>query len=285
MTAAWLLSWWNLIFIVPFFLALVYLGVYTFSGWTLGGDFDADHGVDADHDLAVDHDADVGVDHDADLDHDADVAADADADADGHADAGHHGDGHPEIHAEAAHHDASHAVPAHVALMTWLGVGRVPVGLVLMVLLLSWGFIGFITNQLTRPVVPADWMVGLISLPVALFGSGFVTRNVTRFIATYMPLTETSARSRAALIGQVGEAMYEIDRNFGMASVRVHTGVFHVPCRVGQDGAPIVKGAPVMLVAYDHERGLFTVIPYELGGDSQRAIAAGNGNGKARQQS
>ena len=39
MTAAWLLSWWNLMFIVPFFLALVYLGVYTLSGWSFGDDF------------------------------------------------------------------------------------------------------------------------------------------------------------------------------------------------------------------------------------------------------
>ena len=32
MTLQWLLSWWNLIFVLPFGLALLYLGLYTVSG-------------------------------------------------------------------------------------------------------------------------------------------------------------------------------------------------------------------------------------------------------------
>jgi hypothetical protein len=169
--------------------------------------------------------------------------------------------------------------------MLWLGVGRVPVGLVLMVLLFSWGFVGFITNNIVRPIMPSDWMVGLASLPLALLGSMLTTRTVTRLVATYMPLTETSAKRHEALLGHVGEAMYAIDRSFGMASVRDKTaGTMQVPCRVGDDREPIAKGSPVLLVSYDATDKMYTVIPYELGGDGARkALAAGNVNGKARQ--
>ena len=34
MSAEFLLAWWNLVFIVPFLLALLYLAVYTVSGLT-----------------------------------------------------------------------------------------------------------------------------------------------------------------------------------------------------------------------------------------------------------
>jgi membrane protein implicated in regulation of membrane protease activity len=279
MTAQWLLSWWNLIFTVPFFLALVYLGVYTLTGWSFGDDFDADHDLEVDHDVAIEHDVDVDhdidVDHDVDVDHDADLEADADADADHDAD-----------------HDAEHDVqggdggPSPITeLMLWLGVGRVPVGLVLMVLLFTWGIVGFITNNVLRPVMPRDWMVAFVSLPLALFGSAMATRTVTGLIAKYMPLTETSAKRHEALLGQVGEAMYAIDHTFGMASVRDKTaGVMQVPCRVGSDYEMIAKGSSVLLVSYDASDKMYTVIPYELGGDDvrHRALAAGNVNGKAR---
>ena len=52
MTHEWLLGWWNLVFLAPFLLALIYLGVYAASGLTFG-DADADVG-DADGLLVVD---------------------------------------------------------------------------------------------------------------------------------------------------------------------------------------------------------------------------------------
>ena len=42
----WLLSWWNLIFLIPFVFALLYLVLYTMSGITFGE-------ADADGDAAI----------------------------------------------------------------------------------------------------------------------------------------------------------------------------------------------------------------------------------------
>src|SRR5690554_5847451 len=128
MTLDFLLAWWNLIFAVPFALGLLYMGLYIATGITFGdGDVDADAEVDADVDGDVD----------------------ADAEADGDAD-----------------HDAEHHAPGPLAsAMELLGVGRVPLSLVLMVLVLTWGLIGTIVNRLLWPVLPGEWMLPLASVP------------------------------------------------------------------------------------------------------------------------
>src|SRR3954447_21267987 len=94
MTLEMLIAWWNLIYILPFGLALLYLILYAASGLTFG-EADADGAgeahdfahADVDHDAAIDHDVDV--DHDVDLDGDADLDGDVDADVDGVVDADH----------------------------------------------------------------------------------------------------------------------------------------------------------------------------------------------------
>ncbi len=255
MTAAWLLAWWNLIFIVPFGLALLYLGLYTVTG--LDGHADAD----ADSDVHVDADVDAHADLDAHADVDSDLDADADADVDhalhsvDHVATADHG------HGLAGHKD----VPLHTTVLTFIGVGRAPVGLVLMILLMTWGCIGFVTNNALRPVVSADWMVALASLPLAAVGSVWVTNGIARLVARYLPSTETSAHKRRDLCGLVGEALYGITPEFGMAVVRDrHGNRFQVACRVGQDAAPVDKGNPVLLVRFDETDQKFIVVPYEL---------------------
>jgi hypothetical protein len=116
MNAEWLLHWWNLIFLLPFGLALMYLALYTLSGVTFG-DGDLDHSFDADHDLGADAGHDLEADHDMDADHDPGN----DGPASGHA-------------------------SGPLAALSWLGVGRVPLSILLMVLLLTWGVVGFVAN-------------------------------------------------------------------------------------------------------------------------------------------
>src|SRR3989440_12545056 len=82
MTIQWLLAWYNLIFILPLFLALLYVGIYAVSGLTFG-DTDVDAGGDVDaeghfelHDH-LDAPGHVETHFDADSDADLDSAADA----------------------------------------------------------------------------------------------------------------------------------------------------------------------------------------------------------------
>src|SRR6267378_3590237 len=101
MTTQWFFAWYNLIFIVPFLLALLYVGIYAVSGLTFG---------------------DADVDHDIDADADAHFETDAHVDADAHAGA----DAHVEAHGEAG---AVAQGSLLAGMMSLLGVGRVPLSI------------------------------------------------------------------------------------------------------------------------------------------------------------
>jgi hypothetical protein len=277
MTTDWIFGWWNLVVLAPFLLALIYLGVYAASGLTFGdadADAGADHdfGADADHDLGADADHDLGADADADhdlgADADHDVAADADADAD--ADAEHDaGDGHA-VHANANGHSSLFTA------LTWLGVGRVPLSIVLMVLLLSWGAIGFSVNVLSNDLFAGEpWRLVILSLPAAFAGSLLVTGGISKAIVKLIPLNETSARRRHELLGSVGEAIYNIEEASGVIAVRDENGdLCQVAGRVEAGKPPILKGSRVKLVAYDAPRKLF--FARTVNGNNEPAAAAGD---------
>ena len=235
MTLQLMLAWWNLLYIVPFGLAVFYLILYSASGITFGD-------ADADHDFA-------SAEAHGDLGHDAD-GGDHDI-SDPHHDVGHDSD---------SDHDAP-STPWRAAL-TWLGVGRVPLSVLLMVLLLVWGTGGFLTNQLAGPAFAIDWQVVLLSIPVALIVSVCVTGLVVRAIERWLPLDETSARRRHDLLGLTGTAMLPISAKFGMISVRDDRGELHqVPCRVTGEHANIPKAGQAVLVAFNAKERLFHVIP------------------------
>jgi hypothetical protein len=235
MTTQWVLGWWNLIFIMPFGLGLLYLGLYTISGWTFG---------EADTDVGIDHVVDVHLDADGHMTFEHDAAdADGQGDAEGHEAAGNSSGGSSLLHA-----------------LSWLGVGRVPLSLVLMVMMLSWGAIGFSANRLM-----IDWPApqsSLLAIGIAFIGSVLITRLVSAMVARFLPTTETYARRRHELLGTVAEALYPIDSKFGMACGRDAGGQpFQVACRTEEGLAPVAKGAHIKLVGYTARERLFTVVP------------------------
>ena len=163
-----------------------------------------------------------------------------------------------------------------MAVLTWFGVGRVPLSILFMVLFFAWGAIGFMINNALKARMGETWQVAAYSLPAAAFGSLLLTRVVSGLITRYVPLNETYAGRRHDLLGAVGEAIFDIDENFGMASVRDERGnLYHVPCRLAggpsaaagtraADGnAPpaIAKGAKAKLVGYNGKLKLYLVIP------------------------
>jgi hypothetical protein len=112
----------------------------------------------------------------------------------------------------------------------------------------------------------------MLALGCAGAASLLVTRFTSRFIVTFLPLSETSARRRHEWLGTIGTAIFPIDRKFGMLSVRDQTGeLFQIPCRLdGPDGldegenldaiSPISKGDRAQVVAYDASDRIFHVV-------------------------
>jgi membrane protein implicated in regulation of membrane protease activity len=268
MSADYLLAWWNLVFIVPFLLAVLYLAVYAVSGVTFGegemelaGDFHAD--IDADTDIDADADADLDHDLDGDVDHDLEAGAEHELNGEAHAAA--ESNGEAQAGGGSAPAGSARELPFHLGVMSWLGLGRVPLSILLMVLLITWGVIGFIANVILSPIMPWPWMAVLGSLPAAALGSAFITRSVVRLVGHWMPTMETYARRTGELVGSAGEATYDIDHQFGVAHVRDSRGdLFQVPCRVYPDDKPIQKGSKVLLVDYDDDQKMFFVTPYDV---------------------
>lgn len=220
MTWDWLLAWWNLIFVVPFGLGLVYMGLYIATGLSFGeGDADVDGDVD--------------------------------------------GDGDHKIHLGGE------------TMLELLGVGRVPLSVVLMTLLMTWGFAGIVVNRLLFEVL-VGWLLPLVSIPVATVIAVSATGVLSRAVARLMPLDESSAWRKRDLVGTTAEALYPINSQFGMAIVRDPQGErYQIPCRVGEGAAPIAKGQSVLLVEYDAKGDFYTVRPYELAATRASAEATG----------
>lgn len=280
MTLEWLITWWNLIFVIPFVMGLMYMGLYITTGITFGeGDLDADADADleADADVDTDLDADVEADLDADVeadieaeaDLDADVDADAEVETDAEVDGEHHYDKSVHVHAD--------NIGLSTGLLGLLGVGRVPFSVVLMTLLVLWGLIGLITNSFLWPTIDSPWLMLLIAVPVAALGSVAGTGAFARLMGRFMPLDESTARPKRYLVGLVGEALYTIDERFGMVVVKNASGDrYQVPCRVGPGSPPIGKGRAVLLVDYEADEDIFRVRNYELA-EPKESAPAGEG--------
>jgi membrane protein implicated in regulation of membrane protease activity len=248
MTIELLLAWWNLIYIVPFILALMYLGLFVFTGITFG-DADADVDMDAD------------VDADADMDHDTDVS---------HADAG----STAVIHAPHAHvhtielDNPPLAADGHVSpfytLLSFLGLGKIPISLALMIFMFVWGITGFAFNAILTQWLGLSAIVGVISIPVTLAITLALTGAFAALLAKIIPSDEGKRERRSDLVGKSGEALYDIDETFGMAAVRGDAGgLFQVPCRTVNGTGRIPKGTRIVLFHYDRENSVFHVAPFD----------------------
>jgi len=252
MSLQWCLAWYNLIFAVPFLLALAYLMAYAASGITFG-DVDAD--ADADAEADVDTDAEMEADADAEAEPEVEAVPPSVAALDTVAELS------PRLRRRALSR-LHEAAPLVVALLRFFGVGRVPLSVLLMVLFFAWGFLGFAANALAREtpaIAAAPWQV---SIPVALLGSALAGRAGSVVLGRWLPATESYARDRATLVGRPGAAVLRIDEHFGLAVVRDNRGNGHqIPCFVRAGESPIEKGGALVVAAYDPTTRLFHVRP------------------------
>ncbi len=243
-----LFEWWNLIFELPFLVAVVIVFVMATGAVPMGeGGGEAGHDVNIDHSVDMGHDLshDVHVDHSVDMSHDLhhDVAHDADHAGDHAAQVEHHG-GWNWVH-----------------LLTALGIGQVPMALILMSLSMLWGFIGWTSNQVLAEPLKSPAVFVPISVLLAFVGSVVFTRYLARLFSRLVPSVETYGVTRARLLGKTGEARYPISETFGEALVRDRYGQLHqVSCRTLPGKEVIPSGTKVILYQFDSDQDLFYVV-------------------------
>ncbi len=235
-----LLQWWNLIFVLPFCLALGFVLLMA------TGAVSAEFG---------DHDIDLDLDHDIDLDADVDIDADVDADADH----------------EFSLNDGGHLLGNALSL---LGIGKAPLSLIGSSFCFIWGFTGWAANQFFQSLWPAPGVFAFASIGVALFSAILLTRFIVLGIVRFMPLDQTFAVADSQLIGRRATVRYSVTGQSGTAQVYDQYGTLHeVPCRLKSDDsentqqeiASLPPGTPVVLLEFSRTQKVFRVRVDPLG--------------------
>jgi hypothetical protein len=229
---AWdLLQWWNLIFVLPFAAGLIYL-FFMCSG-LVSSENAGDGDVAGDGDHSIEHD--VGSDHDV-----------------GH-DAGHEGE-----------HDTGDS--SFLRALSFLGLGKAPVSVLLMCFCFIWGFTGWAANLILSKILFLPVLFVWPSLVTAFLLSVLFTRWLAQLFCRFMPSTETYGMTNRQLIGKSAEAIFNITEKFGMARTMDDSGnIQDVYCRVRAGKEPIPKQSKVVLMEYDEAEKFFYVTQNPLG--------------------
>lgn len=135
-------------------------------------------------------------------------------------------------------------------LLGWLRVGRVPILMLLIVLLFSFGSIGYIINLVCVDIVGA-LAPKIVSVPLAICGALPVTRWGGAALEAILPKDETSSVSLDSLVGRqafitLGQATHAAAAE---AKVRDQHGKTHYVMVRAEDGhGPFKSGVPLLLV-------------------------------------
>lgn len=146
-------------------------------------------------------------------------------------------------------------------LLGWLGVGRIPLLIVLVVLLAAFGVIGIGIQQLAleltgRPLSP--WLAA----PIALVASLPLTGLGARGLAYVLPQDESTAVGLGSLVGRRAEIVIGEARRGSPARGRVrdvHGQTHYVMIEPTGDNDILRAGATALLVR--REGGLFFGLP------------------------
>jgi len=222
-----LLQWEYLIFALPFIGALFYI----FMMATGIAAMDGDHDFAFEHD--IDHDVDIGHDIDHDFDHDHDVGTEE--------------------------------YGFLIRALSVLGVGRVPLSIIIMTFSLLWGFFGMASNLLLSKVLIFPLAFIWVSLTTAFVLTVMFTRWVSMSLAKIMPATETSTFNRSDLIGTGAEVRYKVNQKSGTITLYdKFRNLQQYDCRAMPGEEDIPPGVKVVIIEYHSEEGYFVVKRNEL---------------------
>jgi membrane protein implicated in regulation of membrane protease activity len=133
-------------------------------------------------------------------------------------------------------------------LLAWLGIGRVPLLMVLVVFLAAFGLAGLAIQQIVGPL--PLWMAvpGAIAAALPLTGLG------SRGLARIMPQDETTAVSLDTLVGKRGTITIGTARRGSPAQARVrdvHGQTHYVMVEPHDEAHAIAEGETVLLARRD----------------------------------
>jgi membrane protein implicated in regulation of membrane protease activity len=142
-------------------------------------------------------------------------------------------------------------------LLVALGVGRVPLSVLLLLLLLSFGGLGLVVYPLLLLAVSAGLAL-IAAWLLAGLGSLLVTRLLGGLFARYLPSVETYASEKRELVGRAAVVLMRLSdvehvlrvKDAGGAELRVH-GL--------STSGRLMPGEEVLLTAYQRERDRYCI--------------------------
>ena len=265
-----LLHWWNLIFLLPLLMSVLWILSTMFAGMHVG------HGIGH-----VGHDIGHGLGH---------VATDAGHAIHGmaHHDVGTHGAGaHTDAGAHAGHTGADghahtnsgaqtdskdgHNFHIHNPIVDsdsgffskacwFLGINDVPVTMLMGVFCLSWGVLGLLSNQIFAVGIKYPAVYILPSVSIAFFGGFIVTRIMAAIVAKFVPTDETYAVNRFDLVGLPGRTLHSTDSKIGTIDVKDKYGNVHrIQAKTEEGTDSIPPSTDVIVVDYDDSDKRFII--------------------------
>jgi hypothetical protein len=202
---------------------------------------------------------------DAHLDLDAHGAPDlhadvhADVHADLHADAGtdFDGDVHADLHDAPAGGEVDHELSLS-SFLGWLGLGRMPLMVWLVVVLTSFGLTGLVLQAVVRELAGGLLPAG-VAAPVALFLCLPVLRVSGNLLVRILPKDETSAVAERSFVGQLAVVVLGTARRGQPAQAKLkdpYGQTHYLLVEPGEEEEAFETGTQVLLV--DRAGAVFT---------------------------
>jgi membrane protein implicated in regulation of membrane protease activity len=147
--------------------------------------------------------------------------------------------------------------PLWLRLLSVIGLGRVPMTIIIMTGTLLFGGIGICGNILLGP---ASFLLSLLTASV---GSLLLTGFIARVIGRLIPSTETAAIGRDSLCGKVATVTLGGSRGFAMAHILDEHGTLHQIACDTDSGIVLKAQDKVVVVSHDDATGRFFVAPLD----------------------
>jgi len=138
-------------------------------------------------------------------------------------------------------------------LLAFIGVGKTPLMVVLLILFASISLLGWLLNGIAQTAIGSfPGLLILVTLPVSLAAGAVFTSRITRIIGQTLPPISTTASRAQALVGSTGTVISPyVDDKYGMVHLRDQGSTLISVFAVTDESQPIPRGEQVLLVSYD----------------------------------
>ena len=155
--------------------------------------------------------------------------------------------------------DADFDLDADAPFLSWLGVGAVPVFLLVTLFLFAFGWSGLLLHGFVAGVTGLEgWAATGTALPLALGAGVGATGLLGRPLGKLFRTEE--AASRRTLVGRIGVVSSgEVTEGFGTVTVKTDAGPVEVSARAE---TPIPYGSKVLVFQHDATRDVYSVAPH-----------------------